>query len=147
MSAQPHAAPPRSPALGPQERRRFVLRAIVAFGVLSTLLHFTHNFLRVEDYPQATWASNRAVQVAIVVSWPLLTAIGLYGYRRYREGRYRSAHTALAVYAVLPLATLGHFTVGKPDIPLFWYATIFTDALAGVMVVAFVLWSLSRPSP
>jgi len=36
---------------------------------------------------------------------------------------------------------------GSPDIPAFWYATIFTDFIAGASIVAFVVWSASRPAP
>ena len=147
MSAHPHVEFPRAPGTDDHPRRLGVLRALLAFSIVSTLLHFTHNFVRVEDYPPASFVSNQAVQVAIVVFWPLFTALALYGHRLYRERRYRSAHRALAIYAVLPLTTLGHFTTGNPDIPLFWYSTIFTDGLAGVLLLAFVMWSAGRTQP
>ena len=34
-----------------------------------------------------------------------------------------------------------HFLDGSPDIAPFWYATIFTDGLAGMAIVAFTAWS------
>jgi hypothetical protein len=37
-----------------------------------------------------------------------------------------------------------HFVQGNPDIPLFFYATIFTDGLAGLAVVGFVVWSVRQ---
>ena len=84
------------------------------------------------------------MQVAILISWPLLTAIGLYGYRLYAQGRTREAHVCLLVYAVLGLTTFGHFLDDSPEIGSFWYATIFTDGLAGLALVAFVAWSAYR---
>ena len=81
------------------------------------------------------------VQVAILVSWPLLTAIGLYGLRLYARGAHERAHACLLTYAVMPLTTPGHFIDGSPDIPPFWFATIFTDGLAGLGLVGFVLLS------
>ena len=118
-----------------------VLRWILGASIVSTAIHFTHNFVEIEQYPQSDLISNTAVQVGIVVLWPLLTAVGLLGYRRYAAGRYDSAHLLLALYAVLPLTTLGHYTEGNPDIAPFFYATIITDGLLGIAMLAFVVRS------
>jgi hypothetical protein len=116
------------------------LRLILCFSILSTAAHYTHNFIRADDYP----GSGPAVQLAIVLSWPLLTAIGLYGYRLYAAGRFREAHVCLLLYAPLGLLTPAHFLYGEPDIPTFFYITIFTDGLAGMGIVGFVIWSATR---
>ena len=120
-----------------------VLRLILGFSILSTAAHYTHNFIRMDDYP----GGGVGVQVAIVLSWPLLTAIGLYGYRLYAAGGFREAHICLLLYAPLGLLTPAHFLYGEPDIPAFFYVTIFTDAVAGLAVVGFVVWSATRERP
>src|SRR3954454_3911168 len=124
-------------------RRLSVLRALLAFSVVSTGLHYTHNFVKVDDYPGG-FPGDTAVQVAIVVFWPLLTAVGLLGYRLYRSGRLYPAHVCLAVYSLTGITTLGHFLAGNPDIPAFFYATIFTDGIAGLSLLAFVVVSARR---
>ena len=126
-----------------QPHRRNVLRGILAFSILSTASHYSHNFLEMDSYP----GGGPVIQVLIVLSWPILTAIGLYGYRLYVQGRYRDAHVHLLIYSLTGLITPLHFVYGSPDIPPFWYATIFTDFLAGSAIVAFVAWSASRPAP
>ena len=103
------------------------LRVILTFSILSTASHYAHNFVAVDDYP----GNGTGVQVAIVLSWPLLTAIGLYGYRLYSQGRFHDAHVCLLLYAPLGLVTPLHFVQGNPDIPAFFYATIFTDGWPG----------------
>jgi hypothetical protein len=113
------------------------LRLILGFSIVSTALHYTHNFVAVEDYP----GSGAGIQIAIVVSWPLLTAIGLYGYRLYAAGRFREAYICLLLYAPLGLLTPAHFLSGEPNVPTVFYVTIFTDGLAGLAVVGFVVWS------
>jgi hypothetical protein len=128
--------------LSAHENRVKLLRGLIAFSIASTAIHFTHNFFDVEDYPQASYASNKAVQVGVVVLWPLLTAVGLYGYRRYKEGRYEVANVCVAIYSILGISTLGHFTAGNPQIPAFFYGTIFTDGIAGFSLAAFALWSV-----
>ena len=122
-------------------RRQFVLGVILAASVVSTAAHYTHNFVEIEQYPQYDWQSAALTQAAILVSWPLLTAIGLIGYWLYRQRRDRAAHTCLVIYSLTGLITPIHFLKGSPDIAPLWYATIFTDALAGLAVLAFVGWS------
>jgi hypothetical protein len=130
------------------ERRRLtLLKAILAASMLSTAIHYTHNFVAVNRYPGPGGSFYTVVRVAIVVGWPLLTWIGLTGYRRYRERRYREARVCLAVYSLTGLATMGHFIYGNPKIPAFFYATLFTDALAGLAVLVFVLWSATAVEP
>jgi hypothetical protein len=118
-----------------------LLRALMAFSVISTGIHFTHNFVEIDRYPSGI-LPEWAIQAVILLSWPVLTAIGIRGYRLYREGRLREAHLHLAAYSTLGLATPGHFLEGTPDIPAFFFATIFTDALAGLSILAFVLVSM-----
>jgi hypothetical protein len=123
------------------EQRLALLRWILTFGIVSTALHFTHNFVEIDRYPDDL-VSGTVVQVAIVLSWPLFTALALYAYRLYSQHRYREAHPLLLGYSFFAITALGHFLDGSPDIAPFWYATIFTDALAGLAVLAFTVSSM-----
>ncbi len=130
------------------ERQAFtLLKAILAASMLSTAIHYTDNFVQVKSYPGPGGSFYTVVRVAIVIGWPLLTAIGLIGYRRYREHRYQEARVCLCVYSLTGLVTLGHFIYGNPKIPGFFYATLFTDTLCGLAVLAFVLWSANVIEP
>jgi hypothetical protein len=132
-------------ALQVDERRRLsILRWILGFGIFTTGLHFTHNFVAIDQYPDDL-VSGSVVRVAILLFWPLFTGLALYAYRLYAQGRLREAHPLLLGYAFFALTTLGHFLDGTPDIAPFWFATIFTDALAGAAVLAFTLWSMRTP--
>ena len=73
----------------------------------------------------------------------VLTIGGLHGYRLYRDGRLPEAHRMLALYSLTGLTTPLHFLSGNPEIPAFFYATIFTDGIAGLAILAFVLASAS----
>jgi len=130
-----------------EQPRLTLLKAILAAGMLSTAIHYTHNFIAVNRYPGPGGGFYTVVRVAIVVGWPLLTAIGLIGYRRYRERRFGEARVCLVVYSFTGLATLGHFIYGNPRIPAFFYATLFTDALTGLAALAFALWAIDVVGP
>ena len=124
------------------EARLRLLRWLLAFSILSTGLHYTHNFFEIDSYPE-TFAPGWAVQAAIILFWPVLTIGGLHGYRLYRDGRLPEAHRMLALYSLTGLTTPLHFLSGNPEIPAFFYATIFTDGIAGLAILAFVLASAS----
>ena len=126
--------------MGDHERRVSLLKWILGFGILSTGLHFTHNFVAIDQYPDDL-VGGTVVQVAIVLFWPLFTGLAIYAYRLYSRHRYREAYPFLLAYSFFALTTLGHFLDGKPDIAPFWFATIFTDALAGLAVLAFTITS------
>jgi hypothetical protein len=113
----------------------------------STAIHYTHNFVEIDQYPPSGVVGNGFVQGAILLSWPLLTAIGLIGYRAYARRRYPTAHACLVTYSFLGLVTVGHFLNGVPDIAPVFFATIFTDGLAGLALVAFTAWSAWAPAP
>jgi hypothetical protein len=101
--------------------------------------------VKIEDYPQSDVIPNWLVQAAIVVSWPIFTWIAVRAYRLYRDGDERAARPWLLAWAGWSLFSLGHFTEGNPDIPPVFYATIFTDVIAGLLVLGFVLWSARSP--
>ena len=116
------------------------LRAILTFAMLSTGVHFTHNFVKIEEYPKSP-IPDGVVRAAIVITWPIALAIAIHAYRLYTAGDGRAARPWLVGFGAWALAALGHFTSGNPDIPPVWYATIWTDALAGFLVLGFVAWS------
>ncbi|HEX8122411.1 MAG TPA: hypothetical protein VF549_14205 [Solirubrobacteraceae bacterium] len=116
------------------------LRAILTFTMVSTGIHFTHNFVKIEDYPESP-IPDWVVRTAIVVTWPIFLVVAIRAYRSYSRGDQRGARPWLVALGLWALAALGHFTSGNPDIPPVWYATIWTDALAGFLVLGFVAWS------
>ena len=118
------------------------LRLLLGAAIVSTAVHYTDNYVNVDDFPQPGWVDKPVV----VVSWLLLTAIGLLGYRLYADGRFFAAHALLAVYSYTGLSSLGHYLYGVPD-PLVRNVSIVADGLTGGAILAFVIWSASRRSP
>ncbi len=128
-------------------RRLTVLRGILVFSVLSTAIHYTHNFVEIDSYPDdlvPAWMT----QVAIVTAWPVLTLAALHAYRLFRDsGSSPRVHVLLGAYSIIGLSTPAHFLDGSPDVPLYADATIFTDGLAGLLVAGWVIASIRASAP
>lgn len=127
----------REKGLGP-------LRVILAFTLVSTVLHYTHNVVRAADYPQVPGISVLATQIVVAASWVVFTVFGALGYRAYVRGQYWRSLAFLLVYSLSGLASAGHFLVGVPRVPAFWFATIFTDTFAAVALWVFGCWAATR---
>ncbi len=124
-----------------QDRGLTPLRVILGFSLVSTTIHYAHNAIRVADYPQLPGVPALAAGIVVAFGWVLFTTFGWFGYRAYRQGRYQKALAFLLVYSLAGMVTLGHFLTGVPRIPAFFFATIFTDAAAGLALWVFLTWS------
>ena len=48
------------------------------------------------------------------------------------------------MYSILGISTIGHFLGASPDIPAFFFATIFTDFFTGAAMLAFGVATLRQ---
>jgi hypothetical protein len=122
------------------DRRVTLLAAILAASVLSTAIHYTHNYMEVRHYPQSSILpiGDDGSRLLIAAGWPALTAVGALGFWLYRRGTFPVAWACLAAYSFTGISSLIHFIDGNPHISPIWYATIFTDAFAGFAILGFV---------
>lgn len=128
-AARTTAGPPSS---------RAILWTFVA-GLVSTGIHYTHNFLYASDYPPAgPFVSDLAYQAGILLFWPTLTLWGAWGVYRYGQGRIRAALVPLAAWTMLGTTSPGHFLGGVPDIPAYAMFTISSDFATGVVMLVLV---------
>jgi hypothetical protein len=128
-------------------RAQLVLAVLLVYSILSTALHYTHNVVAIDDYPPLPGVPDWISQVVIGAAWPVLTVVGILAYRMHGAGDLWRARAWLLVYSFTGVVTLGHFLFGIPHIPLFWYATIYTDASAGLLLWAYVVWSAVALDP
>ncbi len=130
------------------------VRLVVAATIVLTAFHFTDNAVAIDSYPKPSWQPDWFVWV-VALSWPAFTAIGILGYRWYRDGVYSKAHPALVVYSYTGLVSLGHFLYGSPgELTTRGLVSVLIDAVAGSVVLAVALRSIvarrrraSAPAP
>ena len=117
---------------------RVVLGAL-GVSIASTAIHYTDNYLYVDEYPQPDYI-NREL---IVLAWFLLTLVGIAGYLFYRDGKPAAAVAYLLVYSYTGLSSLGHYAFGDMgEFSTKMHVLIWMDGIAGLVVVACALWIL-----
>ena len=118
-----------------------ILKGLLAFSVIATLIHFTDNYFYFEHYPQPDWIT----QFGVIRSWLLWTAVGILGYWLYKKQWFLLAHLCLSVYAFCGLSSLGHYLYGSmSEFSPKMHLLILSDGLAGAGIFTFVLWSVFK---
>ena len=123
-----------------------VLRFLVGALLVSTAVHYTDNWLAIEDYAPSTGllADNPGL---IPVAWALFAVAGIAGYREYRRSPSTRAHLLLGVFSVAGISTFGHLLYSGNDFAAWQWASVLADGVLGLSVLAFTLWSAARVRP
>lgn len=121
-----------------ETKRQLLLKILLIACIVSTAIHFTDNYLYIEQYPQPDWITPSS----IYISWSTLTVIGIVGYWLYKSQRFWLAYLCLVFYSFCGLDSLGHYVYGpmsefSPKMHVF----IAMDGVAGLAVLIFTLWS------
>ncbi len=89
------------------------MKLLIAAGMLASLFHFADNTFAIDNYPEPAWITP----FGIVVSWCIVTGIGIVALTRKRVDRL--FYATAGVYALVLLSGLLH------------YVFVFTDAHGG----------------
>lgn len=115
------------------------MRVVLAVAIVSTIVHYTDNFIRIDEYPQPHWVNHAVIPLA----WSLLTAVGIAGYLFLRKGRYGIAGACLLVYSYTGLSSLAHYQYGAwSEFGPTMHAGILLDGATGAAVFTIALWTL-----
>jgi hypothetical protein len=114
------------------------LKILLIACIVSTAIHFTDNYLYIEQYPEPDWITPSS----IYLSWSVWTVIGIVGYWLYKYQKFWLAYLCLVCYSFCGLDSLGHYLYGaltefSPKMHFF----ILTDGITGLCILAFTLWS------
>jgi hypothetical protein len=121
------------------------VRNVLIASIVITLLHYTDNYVSIDEYPQPGWIHGQTIWLA----WSLFTLVGIAGYLMYRDGRPGAAAVYLLVYSLTGLSSLGHYQSGSIDeFTTRMHVFIWTDGLVGLLVAVMSIWILiARPVP
>lgn len=119
------------------------LQVFLVFAVLSSIVHYTDNTIRYDQYPQDE--PKLITRPMVPLSWVVFTVFAYLGYRWFLEGRTTRAAAALALYSVSGLISPLHYTSGAlSEFDGLQHAFIVTDGVAGLLVLAFAFWLLGQ---
>jgi len=124
-----------------------ILRVLLTVAIAESFVHYLDNTLRFSDYtgPNPPAVSSWIAQWMIPVSWVLFTAVGVLGYRRFRQGRLSEAAAYLAIYSVSGLISIGHYAgISINDLSVFQNTFVFLDIALGIAMLSFAAWTWRR---
>ena len=122
------------------------LQLLVGGLLVSTAVHYTDNWLSIEDYAprEGLIAENPGL---VPVSWVLFAVVGILGYRAYRRGPSTRAHVLLAGFSVAGTSTFLHLGFEGNDFSAWQWVSVLSDGLLGLAVLGFALWSAAQVRP
>ena len=111
---------------------------VLATAVIVSVVHYTDNTVRYDEYTQGV--HTVISQPLIPISWVVLTAAGIAGYRCLRRGSRQPAASLLALYSVSGLIGPLHYTAAPPD-AFDWLQNTFiaSDTLLGVALLVIAI--------
>jgi hypothetical protein len=119
-------------------RARLLPVLMIVYGAAS-LLHFVHNALYIQEYPNLPrWITP----LGVYASWCGIAAIGALGYWLYRRVSHALGFLAIAIYALLGFGGLEHYMLA----PLGAHSVAMNVTIVAEVVAAFALLiSLAHP--
>jgi len=77
----------------------------------------------------------------VYIAWIILTLIGIAGYWLYTKEMLWTAYLCLGIYSLTGLSSPGHYFYGAmTEFSLKMHVLIWLDALAGGLVLGFIIW-------
>ena len=114
------------------------LLAVLIFSIASTSIHYTDNAIFIRQYPEPEWITTSGV----FISWGVMTSIAIMSYLLYSKQYYWLSYLFLGIYSVTGLSSPTHYLYGAlSQFSVKMHAFIWTDAIAGLAVIAFGIWS------
>jgi hypothetical protein len=129
-------------------RRTRALRVLLVAAIVESLIHYTDNTVRYDDYsaPDPSVVGSLVTRWMIPISWVLFTVAAVIGYRRFRQHRWPQAAAWIGVYSVSGLVSVFHFVdISPSELTAFQNTFVWLDILLGVLLLGFAVWTACRP--
>lgn len=120
------------------------LLTLVAFNVVTSILHYVDNVIDFKHYPEPTWLNPHLVDAA----WFVMTPFGILGSILFLRGRHTIAFTCLYIYSIMGLLVLGHYLIAPPwEVSFRINLFIVLEAVSAMLLGLFTAWLQNFRSP
>lgn len=117
---------------------RTALFILLIVNVISTILHYSDNFVSYDKYPQPNWITPDSIYLA----WIVLTTFGVVGYVLYVKDMFWTAYLCLGIYSITGVSSPGHYLYSAQHVfSQKMHLLIWMDAIAGISLLIFILRS------
>ena len=122
--------------------RSFMLLALITLYGAASLLHFVHNAVYIQDYPNLPkWITP----LGVYASWCVIAVIGALGYWLYRKVSQPYGLMAIAIYALLGFGGLDHYVLAPIRAhSVAMNITIITEVSAASALLIFIAYLLAN---
>jgi hypothetical protein len=122
----------------PKRHQSTTLLAITLLNLISTWLHYTDNALFLNQYPGPDWFTPAGVLGTVII----MTPVGLLGCWLYIRRSFWLAYVILGLYSITSVSSPGHYLYPMlTPMSAKMHGLIWLDAISGLLLVSFVLWS------
>ena len=118
------------------------LPSLMLLYAAASLLHFAHNALYIEEYPNLpAWLSAADVWM----TWFAELALGVAGFLLMRRQHFFVGHALVALWAALGFDGLAHYALAPPSAHTFaMNATIWTEVCAAGLLSIAIAWRVVK---
>lgn len=121
-------------------RRAYMLPALITLYGAASLLHFVHNAVYIQNYPNLPkWITP----LGVYASWCVIAVIGALGYWLYLKVSRAYGLMAIAIYALLGFGALDHYVfapIGAHSVAM--NASIIAEVSAASALLIFIAYLL-----
>jgi hypothetical protein len=132
---------PAGGLIGRSMRRAIILLALMTLYGAASLLHFVHNAVYIQDYPNLPkWITP----LGVYASWCVIAMIGALGYWLYLKVSPAYGLMAVTICALLGFGALDHYALAPIGVhSIAMNATIIAEVSAASALLAFIAYLLT----
>ena len=141
-------APPARGSAESTSNRILGLRAVLAFSLVVSGVHYVDNTVRWHHYvaEDPSFPGSLIHRWVVPASGVIFVGLAVLAYRSFLHGRYRRAAGYLGAYSISGLVGMLHYVdVAPSDFDAFQNVFVVLDAAAGVAAAAFAVHLARRP--
>lgn len=116
-------------------QRYKTLMWILLLNVVASVLHYVHNVMYFQHYPEPDWLSAHIVDYV----WFLMTFIGLAGLAALISNKRNTALALLYLYAAINMLSTLHYAVDSSDVmTIAMHSFIWLEALCAAGLIYYL---------